>query len=102
MSVDTNQKIQTRRGFLAGGALLGSGLFTRSLHSAESPDRGAAADGTSSRVLNSARPDAPYDLIDPRNILYSACLQCNTGCGIKCKLQDGVVTKIDGNPYSPW
>jgi tetrathionate reductase subunit A len=30
------------------------------------------------------------------------CLQCNTGCGIKCKLQDGVVTKIDGNPYNPW
>ena len=46
--------------------------------------------------------DAPYELADPRNILYTACLQCNTGCGIKCKLQNGVVTKIDGNPYNPW
>lgn len=36
------------------------------------------------------------------NQIYSVCLQCNTGCGIKVKLLDGMVAKIDGNPYSPW
>jgi anaerobic selenocysteine-containing dehydrogenase len=36
------------------------------------------------------------------NQIYSVCLQCNTICGIKVKLQDGVALKIDGNPYSPW
>jgi tetrathionate reductase subunit A len=40
-------------------------------------------------------------LLDPANQLYSVCLQCNTGCGIKVKLLDGVATKIDGNPYHP-
>jgi anaerobic selenocysteine-containing dehydrogenase len=36
------------------------------------------------------------------NQLYTVCLQCNTGCGIKVKLLDGLAAKIDGNPYSPW
>jgi anaerobic selenocysteine-containing dehydrogenase len=88
-------RVKSRRQFLAGGALLGSGMVLPAL---------AAADETSgsSAVLNSRRPDAAYDLSNPENTIYSACLQCNTGCGIKCKLQDGVVTKIDGNPYNPW
>ncbi|MGQ9834054.1 MAG: molybdopterin dinucleotide binding domain-containing protein [Candidatus Villigracilaceae bacterium] len=38
----------------------------------------------------------------PENQLYTVCLQCNTGCGIKVKLLDGLAAKIDGNPYSPW
>ena len=36
------------------------------------------------------------------NQIYTVCLQCNTICGIKVKLLDGVAAKIDGNPYSPW
>jgi tetrathionate reductase subunit A len=40
-------------------------------------------------------------LVDPANQIYSVCLQCNTGCGIKVKLLDGVAAKIDGNPYHP-
>lgn len=43
----------------------------------------------------------PYPLLDPTNQIYTVCLQCNTGCGIKVKLLDGVAVKIDGNPYSP-
>src|SRR4030042_1871822 len=46
--------------------------------------------------------DEPYDLAKPENIIYSVCQQCNTQCGIKVKILDGVVAKIDGNPYSPW
>jgi anaerobic selenocysteine-containing dehydrogenase len=91
-----NQEPQSRRQFLAGGALLGGGLLGLAL-GAHAGDRGGTG-----VVLDSARPDAPYDLADPRNTILSACLQCNTGCGIKCKLQDGVLTKIDGNPYNPW
>jgi len=95
MSRDTHS-VPSRRQFLAGGALLGTGLLADALPAA------APAEGGTSAVLNSARPDQPYELANPENVLYSACLQCNTGCGIKCKLQDGVVTKIDGNPYNPW
>ncbi len=45
---------------------------------------------------------APYPLAEPERLLYSVCQQCNTQCGIKVKLHDGIVAKIDGNPYSPW
>ncbi len=38
----------------------------------------------------------------PENQIFSACQQCNTNCGIKVKIKDGVVNKIDGSPYSPW
>ncbi|MBA4379573.1 MAG: molybdopterin oxidoreductase [Anaerolinea sp.] len=43
-----------------------------------------------------------YVLTQPERQLYSICQQCNTQCGIKVKLLDGVVVKIEGNPYSPW
>jgi anaerobic selenocysteine-containing dehydrogenase len=42
-----------------------------------------------------------YPLADPTNQIYSVCLQCNTGCGIKVKLLDGVAVKIDGSPFHP-
>ncbi len=90
-----DRRITTRRQFLAGGALLGTGLAGQAWGAAPS-----AAGGSS--VMNNHRPDVPYDLARPENVVYSACLQCNTGCGIKCKIQDGVLTKIDGNPYNPW
>ena len=38
----------------------------------------------------------------PENQIYTVCLQCNTGCGIKVKLLEGLAAKIEGNPYSPW
>ncbi|MEO7706491.1 MAG: molybdopterin-dependent oxidoreductase, partial [Thermoflexales bacterium] len=43
-----------------------------------------------------------YPLADPASQIYSICQQCNTQCGIKVKLVDGVAVKIDGNPFSPW
>lgn len=47
-------------------------------------------------------PTAAYPLSRPENIIYTVCQQCNTQCGIKAKIHDGVIVKIDGNPYSPW
>ncbi len=43
-----------------------------------------------------------YKLTDPAMQVYSVCQQCNTQCGIKVKIVDGVAVKIEGNPYSPW
>jgi len=51
---------------------------------------------------NYLTPLEEYSLAQPEHQLYSVCLQCNTGCGIKVKLLDGVAVKIDGNPLSPW
>lgn len=42
-----------------------------------------------------------YPLADPHNHIFTSCLQCNTGCGIKVKLLNGVAAKIDGSPYHP-
>jgi anaerobic selenocysteine-containing dehydrogenase len=91
-----NQAPLDRRSFLTQGVFLGGGLMAAAL-------RATPADAaTGHKVLNSDRADAPYELSDPENAIYSVCLNCNTGCGIKCKLQDGVLTKVDGSPYNPW
>lgn len=42
-----------------------------------------------------------YELAKPENVLYTCCLQCTVACSIKAKIYDGVLSKIDGNPYSP-
>lgn len=70
----------------AGGALLGDLGYI--LGGAASPAR-------------SAEEGAPYPFDDPDNVVYTTCLQCNTQCTLKAKVQDGVLAKIDGNPYSP-
>jgi anaerobic selenocysteine-containing dehydrogenase len=58
----------------------------------------AATLATAGTLQAAERPDAAYPLDRPECQIYSACLQCNTGCGIKVKVQDGVIVKIDGNP----
>ena len=48
-----------------------------------------------------AQRGARYLLNDPTRCIQTSCLQCNTGCPIKVKIQDGVAAKIDGNPVTP-
>ncbi len=86
----------SRRLFLEKGAFLGSGALAGILGGR------SVAQTTQHAILESKRPDAEYELNKPENILYSVCMNCNTGCGIKVKIQDGVLSKIDGSPYSPW
>jgi tetrathionate reductase subunit A len=49
----------------------------------------------------SSETGSAYPLNEATNQIYSICQQCNTQCGIKVKLLDGVAIKIDGNPFSP-
>jgi anaerobic selenocysteine-containing dehydrogenase len=83
----------TRRSFLKVAALLGGAAAASQLPAAAArlgaaePAAGAPAAGVPAR---------------PERILYSVCQQCNTQCGIKVRIEDGLVAKIDGNPYSPW
>ncbi len=88
-----NQNI-SRRGFLGKGALLGTGLGILPASNLLGANEG--------KILKNKREDVDYQLNNPENIMYSVCLNCNTGCGIKCKIQEGVLVKIDGNPYNPW
>ncbi|MEW6111877.1 MAG: twin-arginine translocation signal domain-containing protein, partial [Thermodesulfobacteriota bacterium] len=75
MSNRKREKKTSRRSFLAGGAMLGAGVLLPGARAS------AAAQATGNAVLNSTRRDAPYELCKPENIIYTACLQCNTGCG---------------------
>src|SRR5687767_1820531 len=87
----------TRRDFIKTSALVGGAI---------------AVTGGASSVVNhlletnglfpeTAQAAGEYPLNKPENILYTACLQCNTGCSIKTKLIDGVIAKIDGSPFGP-
>jgi anaerobic selenocysteine-containing dehydrogenase len=76
----------TRRDVIQSSALLGAtGLPLKWTHLADAAQAGAV----------------DYDLSKPENIVNTVCLQCNTGCGIKVKLVNGVAVKIDGNPLAP-
>lgn len=93
--LDLVDKKIDRRGFLKcsaflGGSLAASHYLLRSADAEANPDWAKFGVG-----------DA-YTHYLPENQIYSVCQQCNTNCGIKVKLVDGLVEKIDGNPYSPW
>ena len=85
-----------RRYFLKCSAFLGGSL-------AAAPYLARFAQAATSDWANLNLPigDA-YTHYLPENQIYSVCQQCNTQCGIKMKFVDGLLAKIDGNPYSPW
>ncbi len=88
----------TRRDFVKTGALLGSSAAL----AAQMPwllQAGGGGDDGAPRYLT---PTEEYGLARPENIIYTVCQQCNTQCGIKVKILDGVAAKADGNPLSPW
>ena len=53
------------------------------------------------QVFSGVQAAGEYPLNKAENTIYSVCLQCHTSCTIKGKILDGVLVKIDGNPYSP-
>ncbi len=84
----------SRRGFLKCGAFLGGSLLLASQVEWAMGLVGRAEAGT-------LAAGESYLLAKAENILYGVCLQCHTACTIKGKILDGVLVKIDGNPYSP-
>ncbi|MDR7419335.1 MAG: molybdopterin-dependent oxidoreductase [Armatimonadota bacterium] len=89
------RKPVTRRGLLASAALLGgAAAYSRIAETLSGAEAAAAAANAPGGV------SYPYG--KPENTLYTVCLQCNTGCGIKVHLERGVAVKVEGNPYNPW
>lgn len=83
----------SRRDLFKAGALAGTGVLL-----------GSAGPRLISLAATKATQDptaTAYALARPENILYGACLQCNTQCTLKVKMQDGLLVKIDGSAYSP-
>jgi len=87
-----------RREFLKCSALLGGSLLATQLEWAQDLIKRAEA--------GQLTPEELYQLSKAENQLYTVCLQCNTGCGIKVKLfrkgKQAIAVKIDGTPYNPW
>ena len=90
MSQEHDERKMDRRAALAACAALAGGAALGML--------GCQRKGQPGETVSGA---GPYPPADAENVLYTCCLQCNTQCTLKVKFQDGLVTKIDGNPYSP-
>ena len=82
----------SRRQFIAGTAIGCSALL------AESSDLMGAFERAQAGMMT---PEDEYILNKAENTIYSSCLQCNTGCAIKVKINEGMPLKIDGSPYAP-
>jgi anaerobic selenocysteine-containing dehydrogenase len=83
----TRRNVIKAGGLVTGGALLGAAAPRLA--------------GQAGRDQVETQKPADYPLAHAENVLYSACLQCNTQCTVKAKFQDGLLVKLDGNPYSP-
>jgi tetrathionate reductase subunit A len=87
-----------RRDFLKCSAVLGGALMASQLE--------WAADLMKRAEAGMLTPEEEYELIKAENTLYTVCLQCNTGCGIKVKFfrrgGSAIALKVDGNPYNPF
>ena len=82
----------SRRSFLkvSGGgasAAMATSLFTASKASASTP------------VVTG---EIPPDLVErPEDIIYTVCQMCHSRCGVRAKVKEGILVKLDGNPYHP-
>jgi tetrathionate reductase subunit A len=88
-----HEKRMDRRKFLETVALAGAGGAVLA---------GCSKVGGLGHLLSGDSSDTlqPYDLAQPENVIYSVCLNCHIRCPMKTKFQDGVLVKIDGNPYA--
>jgi len=82
----------SRRQFIAGTAIGCSALL------ASDSDLMGVFERAQAGLLT---PEDEYILNRAENTIYSSCLQCNTGCAIKVKINEGMPLKIDGSPYAP-
>lgn len=90
MEKETRRKFIKTAGLLGGSAILATQISTV---------RGLLSGFVAKAHTEFDESDYTYN--DPENVIHSVCLQCHVACPIKAKVQDGVLVKIDGNPYSP-
>jgi anaerobic selenocysteine-containing dehydrogenase len=45
--------------------------------------------------------NAPDAIEEAADIMYSTCQMCHSRCGVRAKVQQGILVKLDGNPYHP-
>ncbi|MBI2890268.1 MAG: molybdopterin-dependent oxidoreductase [Nitrospirae bacterium] len=80
----------TRRSFLKVSGALSAAVMARPIF--------ALAQDAATPVYGEVPPDALTGTIRYR---FSVCQNCHARCGLMCKVVDGVLVKIDGNPFHP-
>lgn len=83
----------TRRNFLKGSTVAAAGL-------ALAPKYFSQVRPVSATIQNTGVPD-PLETDASVDIIHSVCLMCHSACGIRGKVKDGILLKVDGNPYHP-
>lgn len=83
----------TRRKFIKGSTVAVAGLTL-------APKFFSQVRPVSASALNAGAPD-PLETDASVDIIHSVCLMCHSACGIRGKVKDGILLKVDGNPYHP-
>jgi anaerobic selenocysteine-containing dehydrogenase len=81
-------EISARRDLIRSAALLGGAVVA------------GVASGSAESAGDRAARVTPKP-VEASDFIYTTCLQCNTGCEIKVRVENGIAVKIDGNPYGP-
>ncbi|VAW26652.1 Molybdopterin oxidoreductase, partial [hydrothermal vent metagenome] len=81
----------SRRDFIKSSAFVGGATVGSSL----------LGFGAFASMTKEQKAQLVYTLRLPENQIQGACLQCHNACSIKGKIYNGLLAKIDGNPYGP-
>ncbi len=84
----------TRRKFLQGATILGATMALAPMVFADTASKGIPS------WKNGSPAEDALDTDPSVSFVYSTCLGCRSDCSLRGKIKDGVVIKLDGNPYS--
>jgi len=62
---------------------------------------GQSGPGTAEAASLVTGENAPDAVETAADIIYSVCQMCHSRCGIRAKVKEGILLKIDGNPWHP-
>lgn len=96
MPKSKNALAPNRRTFLKGMGAVGTAV------AATSGIGSVVGMATTAEARGPIQGEQAYTGHKPENHIYSVCQQCNTNCGIKLKIENGNIAKIEGNPFNPW
>jgi len=85
-----------RRTFLKVSGTLASAAAMSSVFT-----KGKSANAAPVNSMLKTGENLPDPIESAENIIYSVCQMCHSRCGVRAKVVDGVLVKIDGNPYHP-
>lgn len=86
----------TRRSFLKlSGALASTAMVTPVFKTSK-----AAMDTLPEpKLVTGENPPDPVETAE--DIIYTVCQMCHSRCGVRAKVKEGILVKLDGNPYHP-